>query len=386
MCMIMEILTYTTPEAAEVAMRALMPAGITAPYNQFVWAKAWHRSFGTEYIGLLIVKDDVPYWFMDFEIVEKSGLRIARNIGESHANFHFPVRNPHAEAWTEADAQEFKMCLLDVLKQHKIDALECNNQLESYCGVENPLLQLTKRTAMDELLYAKLMPDFEAFAQAVRGGSGRKRDRKQDRLLHEIGEWHCFEPLADDKRKAILLTFFDQKKMRLHHKGIADVFSDPRIQTFFLELSAQSHEDQYPYLRLCALYMDDKIIATSGSISNGVHCSGIFNSFDLSIASEASPGLSLQRFEIETLCNNSIHYFDMGAGDARYKRSWLKDSWPMHSFIIPVTFKGRILEIAKYTILTIKLKIKTTPWLWALAQRIRKTLHAPKTETEGDGD
>ncbi len=366
--------TFTTVADARAAIEALPRIGAVAPYAYLEWAQAWCEAYSgdhdRQFLGILIHEDDDACVFIALERVKMCGFVCAQLIGESHANYYMPIAL-HPFEWSASAIEELQFVLRQCARQHGIDVFDCERQLLEYAGAVNPLPKLAGFCTYEDLLYTPLTPDFQALVQITRVGSGAKRDRKQMAAISKLGEWQCFEATTPQDRALILRRFYEMKPQRLARKGIASTFDNVEIQSFIRNLEMTHRDDRSPYVRLFGLSLNGEVIAVTSSLSGTHHNAGMFNAIDPRFENVIHPGLVLLRHEIEMYCKSGVHMFDLGAGDARYKHTWLKYSMPMCSILVPVSLKGLAFAVATHVKRSLKHRIKASKTLWQLAQKLR---------------
>ena len=61
----------------------------------------------------------------------------------------------------------------------------------------------------------------------------------------------------------------------------------------------------------------------------------------------------------------------LGVGEAGYKNAWCDVAEPLFDTLLPVSATGRARSTLEAARLALKRRIKQTPWIWALAKKVR---------------
>ncbi|MCX7898917.1 MAG: GNAT family N-acetyltransferase, partial [Methylocystis sp.] len=105
----------------------------------------------------------------------------------------------------------------------------------------------------------------------------------------------------------------------------------------------------------------------------GGRFSAMLNSFDMDPAiARASPGELLLHALMRDLVSRGMTYFDLGAGEARYKQTVCGDRIALCSATLGVTRKGMVAAAALSTYLRAKRLLKRSPLLMRLATFARR--------------
>ena len=113
------------------------------------------------------------------------------------------------------------------------------------------------------------------------------------------------------------------------------------------------------------------MIAVTGGVTDGARYCGMFISITDGEHSKYSPGEMLMNFVVEDSIRRGIRTFDLGVGAAPYKKMYCPKEEPLFVSIFGVTLRGRVAASAFSAVTRTKAKIKSTPWAYELAQRLR---------------
>ncbi len=178
---------------------------------------------------------------------------------------------------------------------------------------------------------------------------------------------------ATDEVERILHAFFEQKRERFRHLGIANPFDDAATQDFLRGACLAGLSRGAPAIELHALIAGERVVATFGGAVDRSRFCGMFNSFDTSPESaRSSPGELLLMRVIEAQCRQGRSLFDLGVGEAAYKDSICDAAEPLVDLTLGVSARGRLYALAADGLSQMKRFIKRTPWAWGVVQRVRE--------------
>ena len=177
---------------------------------------------------------------------------------------------------------------LDVYKRQDLYSLI--NQPHAWRGVANPFLLLPHSSSPAEGYATKLSNPGEAFLKARLSKDTRKKLRKKEQRLAEMGALRHVRARSTEDAAAIPAAFAAQKAARMKEKGLDNVFEGPAAEEFLARVAVEPlARGKPPAVELHALTLDDRIVATfAGSPCHG-RFSGMFNSF----VADPEIGLSL---------------------------------------------------------------------------------------------
>lgn len=134
-------------------------------------------------------------------------------------------------------------------------------------------------------------------------------------------------------------------------------------------------EDGRPGLELHALTLDGQVVAVLGAAGDREQLSGMFISFDTaSETAKFSPGEILVAAVIRAQCARGRVAFDLGVGEARYKRTFCNEVEHLADTVVAVTALGRLYGLAVTAALGAKRRLKASQRamrLLALARRAK---------------
>lgn len=304
--------------------------------------------------------------------IERHGpFRIASFLGGKESNFHLGLFRPNVSL-TDAD---LRLLLRRAAKQLGAAAPHVfflQNQPFEWEGTENPLALLPYQPSPSFAYATQLGMAGEKFLAQRLSKDTRKKLRKKEARLADLGPVTLVSNNDPDTAQAILDTFLAEKIARFREQhSVEAYFADPATRAFFERLSI-SRDGGMPWLEFYALKADEHIIATYAGAAHRGHFSCMVNSFDddPEIA-KSSPGELLLMRLIALQCDRGLAGFDLGIGEARYKTTFCDRTVPLFDIIFPIGVVGRVY--GTYAALRLKAKrmVKRNPKLLALARRLR---------------
>lgn len=350
----------------EKAWRAAEDRLITSPYQRFDAVATWFETIGRHRGArpAIVVADGAggdPTFILPLAIERLGPARIARIVGGKHTNFCVPLFD-NTYSWTRAAVATL---LLDSARRADIDAYALAHVPLEWNGAVNPLALLPSRPSANSALRARLSDDPETTIKTLRGASGLRKIRAKDRKMAEVGPVaHALARTPGDIRRT-LDAFFPQKSEWLRRQGKPDIFAEPGTRDYFECLA------QRGALNLYTLSVGDHLIATFGGVGHQRRFSTCINSYDLEAFARFSPGESLLRYLIETRCAARDMTFDLGVGEADYKRHWLHEDEPMRDVFLGVGALGALTAAGLAASAAARGFVKKTPWAMRTLGRLR---------------
>jgi CelD/BcsL family acetyltransferase involved in cellulose biosynthesis len=248
------------------------------------------------------------------------------------------------------------------------------NQPLEWNGSRNPLIALPRQESPSFAYKAQVGSNAEAFFATKLSKDTRKKLRKKEARLVEIGPLNYVAVHEDDSlRSKIIEAFFAQKIARFERQKI-DAGFDHLAMRRFVEAAGRSPETGQ--LELHALLCGERIVAIYGGATHRNHFSGYFNSFDADPEiAKSSPGDLLLMKLIAAKCEQGVTTFDLGIGEARYKQMVCEETVPLFDSFIPVTWNGQILAHAFSLSQRVKRSLKQNRKAFEIARRFRAFVH-----------
>lgn len=371
------VLAHFDPRAAEADWQELEQIAPASAYQSRAWLLAWIEAMAeTQRVRpLIIVARDAggrPLCLLACGILKRGPLKLVEFLGGKDANFTFGLFRPGFAP----DAAEMIAMLKEAAAQVKggLDLFAFVNQPRAWNGAANPMLALTHQAAPSRGYRTALPADGEAYLKARLSRDSRKKYRQKEGRLAGFGDVSHLRARTMQEAEAILAAFHAQKAQRMKDKGIGNVFDRGDARAFLRKAAVDPlTRSAQPAIELHALKAGEKIVATFAGAPFQGRFSGMFNSFDQSEQlARCSPGDLLLIRILSAKCAEGFTAFDLGVGEARYKRTFCDETEELFDAYVPMTLAGRLLKQGKAGKRRLKGWIKHNPRVWALVERLRK--------------
>ncbi|MGP0061335.1 MAG: GNAT family N-acetyltransferase [Beijerinckiaceae bacterium] len=307
-------------------------------------------------------------------IEECGGLRRAVFLGGKDSNFNLGLFGA-PEMFTRTDVEAVLRTAAKVLGRNAPDIFLLVNQPHIWAGMKNPFALLPHQPSPSFAFGTTLPRDAEHFFSAKQSKDRRKKLRKKEARLAEMGPLRHITNSDPDAARAILAAFFAQKAARCEAQAIDVDFADPCRQSFYEDLSLP-RPDRAPALELHALACGSRIVAVFGGMPHRECFNGMIMSFDSDPdIARSSPGELLLLRAIAAQCQRGIISFDLGIGEADYKATYCDTPIALFDVLFPITLKGKLYAVFESLRLRFKRAIKQEPRLFAIFQRVKRALH-----------
>ena len=349
----------------EAEWLALEERGLTSVYQRYHWTSAWHRHVGritgTEPVIVVgrVLGELVFLWPMG--IRNFGPLRVGHWLGGNHANYNFGIYNP--DFLPALSKRHMVRCLETAAQAHQVDIFALHNQPRVWRGGDNPFIQLPSQASPSNAMSVALRSPYDEYLQSVRSSSSRRKLRRKERRYRQAGDCRFVRAESPGQIADIMTAFAEQKAVQFSDRGIHNVFAEPGVHDFFVDLAVMSLDLADPCVEIHALYLDDKIRAIwAGGYASG-RFSGMFNSIAMDDRLTLSPGTVLLSALVEQCCDRGVVEFDLGVGDAAYKSDWCDTVDELFDTIYPVTAAGRVATPAIRSFLAVKRFAKSQPMI-----------------------
>ena len=376
-------------EAPAAPARAVSPPGVSdyaravaglpvAPAQSPGWVEAWSAVSGEDCFVARISGEDGASLVLPLEVVKQGPFRVARFMGGSHAAANFPAASGVGPFSAAAIARAVAAA------RPGVDLVRLERLLPRHLGHANPLAGLPRTDSPNISLAAGLEGGFEALLDRVSGKRKRKKHRAQGRKFEAAGGWRRFEASSGQEVDEVLAQFFAMKTARFRRMGVADVFGDPAIRSFFRTLFTRALDQSPRPFVLHALEVGGTLRAITGSSHAGDRLVCEFGAITEDELAFASPGEFLSYLNIRDACEQGYSIYDLSVGDEPYKRLWCNIETQSFDVMLPVTAKGRALAAGLHGATALKRRIKQNRVLWDLAKRLRRQKAAQPAEPDED--
>ena len=372
---IARVSVYQTLADAEPVWRLFEDSGLSTPYQRFEWTIDFAETIGrSERARILAVcgQDErgTPAVLLPLALHRSRVLRIATMVGGKHANYHMPLFMPGATNMQTAAVKRFLRLTAQAVGG--VDVFAFTNQPLEWQRTPNPFARLGGQPSPSNGYKLELSFDGAKIIERILSGESRKKLRKKEKRLSEIGPLTYAKATSSTEVAAVLEAFFAQKAMRFDGTGIDNPFADPAAVSFVRRACLDGVDKGSPPIELYSLRAGDKIIATFAGAADRRRFCGMFNSYDMSPeVSRWSPGDLLLIELIRMQCERGLATFDLGVGEARYKEMFCDSVEHLVDSFVPATLKGAVYAGTAAASRAAKRWVKRTPWAWRLAHLAR---------------
>jgi CelD/BcsL family acetyltransferase involved in cellulose biosynthesis len=363
-------------DEVESLWRSFEGEAVASPYQRFDWVKPYAAAMLAPGESLRIVTVEEPggrlAMILPLVVGRQSGLRVASPLGGKHANFNVPLMRPGCSLAPDAS----RGLLARIGRQLGVDLVICRNAPQDWRGVPNPFAA-GGQPSPSNAYKLRLESDAEATFARVSSTAARKKLRNKERGLAKLGAVALLKAATEAEIDLILDAVVAHKKRRFGELGITDPYGDEASQGFVRSACLAGLSTGRPGLELYGLTLDGTVIAALGGAGDREQLSGMFISFDITHdAARFSPGEILVADIIRTQCAAGRTVFDLGVGEARYKRIFCDEVEHLADCVVPVTALGRLYGVLVSVTVEAKRRFKASPRamrLLALARRARST-------------
>lgn len=348
------------------------PTWASTPFQAFDWVAAFCRDAGHGREPALVTLSDEngrPGALLPLAVENRFGLRIARFIGGKHASFHAGLFDRTFAAKLTASELLAALRRAAASASGGIDVFHLSSQPERIDGIDNPFALLPHRGAPSSAHALALEADGEALFARIQSGPTRKKLRKKEKALAEMGVLGFHEPKDETETAAWTSLFIRLKGERLAERGIANPFAEPGMDAF-IRRTVTGDQTIRPSIRFFALTLDDQPIALFAGTAARGRFSGMFNVIAPGPAMRESPGEVLLGRVIRKLCAEGFRVFDLGVGEARYKESLCDSVEPLFDQTIAVTLRGQAAGVVLDLFGETKRRVKQSEQLAGLVRHI----------------
>ena len=348
---------------------------IVTPYHKHVFLDSWYRHVGRPggIAPLIVTAHDwsgKPVALLPFGVAIRGALRTLQFLGGKHANTNFGIWN--REFAGSAGPDDIRLIVGRIAAGAPgIDLIALHRLPLSRDGIANPLLVLRHQPSANDCCWRDLRRSPDQEINRVM----RKKLRSKSRRLAELPGYRYFRATTCQEVERLLAWFFRVKAMHLAAQGAANAFAEPGVEDFVRDiynpgLAGGTSAELY------AVECDGEPLAVFGGIGDGRRFSLMFNTYTLGPLARFSPGLVLLNLMIADLRERGFAGFDFGAGDARYKRTFCRETEPLFDSFLALTPRGHAAAAAWRLTTAFKRGIKNTPQVWSALRFARRHLNA----------
>ncbi|PPD44186.1 MAG: GNAT family N-acetyltransferase [Methylocystis sp.] len=347
----------------------LFSVATASPYQSFQFLSEWFDTIGREdgATPFVIVdrdEDGRPRCLIPLCVETHLGCRIATFLGGRESNFNLPLIRPDVSY----DEARLRALLMKAAQRSDAapDLFYFRNQPRRFEEFDNPLVFAASRPSAS-FAYGLTLP---ATAEALAGKfskDARKKLRKKEARLAQVGELRYEHQPTGDRAQAIVEALIVQKSTRFSEMGVGNLFHKSGPKDLLRRTAANGA------IELHALSVNGRIVATYAGLTRGGRFSAMLNSFDMDEEiSRSSPGDLLLHALMRNLVERGFSNFDLGAGEARYKNAVCDETIELYDTMLPVSACGALAAPIFMNLLRLKRRIKQTPALARVFGRLRR--------------
>lgn len=360
-------------------------SALFAPAQSAGWILNWAEQVGPDLLIATLSAEGRPVFSLALEVTAKGPYRVARFMGERHANGNFVAVDPQWLA--RADIPAIRSLLATIAKARPdIDLVALERLLPDLDGVTNPLALLDHFASPNLSLAVDLGGGFDALLLRASGKRKRKKHRSQMRKFEAVGSHRRIEARTADEVDTLLDAFFEMKEFRFRKMGISNVFGDEPVRAFFRALFTHALAEDKPSFVLHGLEVAGKLRAVTGSSRSGKRLICEFGAIAEDDLGNTSPGDFLFFDNIQEACETGFAVYDFSVGDEPYKRLWCDIETQHFEVLVPLTLKGRALAVTLRQGARFKAFIKNSPTIWKLTKMLRRKTAGQAAPTTGENE
>jgi CelD/BcsL family acetyltransferase involved in cellulose biosynthesis len=175
--------------------------------------------------------------------------------------------------------------------------------------------------------------------------------------------------------RRVLDAFFVQKAERMKELGLANVFAEPGVRKF-VEVAATQLDASTATssIEFYAASVGDVIVATFAGLGSNRRFCGMFNSMISGDFAHQSPGELLLANVVRMCCERGYTTFDLGIGEAAYKKAFCGEAEQLFDSVVPLTRLGQVAAPLWRTHLNLKRGIKHSAHARRVVEAVRRRL------------
>jgi CelD/BcsL family acetyltransferase involved in cellulose biosynthesis len=360
-------------ENSRAQLRDFCDVSIQSPAQTPIWVENWARNVNNDIICATICHDSLTNLVIALEIVRHNGLTIAQIPGGRHANGNF---SPTMECVSgKLPSKVVEQLFAEIGKfREDIDLIRLQRLAHELEGHPNPLSSMATGESPNIALSMDISGGHEAALARVNGKRKRKKHREDTRKFEANGGFRVVRARSPGEIERLLEFFFVWKAKQFSKAGIANVFDDETIHSFFHSLFLEAASEKEPSFVLDGLEVNGNLVAVTGSSIVGSRTICDFAAMSDNLGFSASPGEFLFFENIAKACADGMSVYDFSVGDEYYKRRWCTIESTHFDISYPLSRKGRIAAAAASRISYLKKMAKRNENIWRLLKNLRTQL------------
>ncbi len=342
-------------------------------YQTFEWISHWHEHIGGRRgISLCLVDirdvDDTPLAFLPLGI-EKRKLGAALIwLGGDIADYHGPILTPEGAKDLDAEALDHLWAALRRVTPALAFA-DFHRQPAMIGALINPFAAVGRPAETKLALSTELTKDWASYYAAKRGKKTRHNDRRKRRKLEGMGTLSFVIATTHDEIDAQIKVMLEQKDRYVTRLGQTNILQQRGHADFLKQLTVSRSADQSAIL--CALKLDDDILAVQWGLVHRRRLYSIIASYDDGPLSRLSTGDILLRELLAWCFDNEVDVVDFTCGDEPYKLAWCDQSLDLQDRLLPLSPFGHAAVITKLFATRIRHWARSSPALRSAVAGLR---------------
>ena len=348
-------------EDAKTKWLALEKIAHATPYQNYFWLCRWMEHIGShQEMQPLIVEgycQDKTVFILPLMLQKKFGVTICRWLGRQEQNVNVGLYSPE---YLDENSSLFEDTVRLIGEQHsQISLFYLEKQPETIGPSPNPALEISRKMEHPNKLFSNEMgDDFEAWESQQRSTKYRRNLAGKWRKLENLhGELRVERLRRSDEIASLLEVFVAQRDAINEKRGVPNPFSNAQSIKFFHSLINDFSESEEGFI-VYGLRSGEFTHAISFSLFGNGSFSGFAHSMNLQ-SSKHSPGILLQREVLKLAHAKGFRNFDIGLGDAPYKRDWANEV-TLYDNLHAVNLRGKAAKLFIQSYLMAKRTLKNT--------------------------
>ncbi|SHE61672.1 Acetyltransferase involved in cellulose biosynthesis, CelD/BcsL family [Devosia limi DSM 17137] len=351
-------------EEVEAAWRQLEAGAIESPGQNYDFIRLWTRNRGLKPQAQCYVVgsvDGVPVALLPLHRKRVNGVWVLTWFPGSNVGCYAPVADYERLAalgvagrkalWSAMTAQ---LTGADAIFLRSIPAA-----VGGYAGLFDEL----GATLTVDTLYRAEFSSWQDCDSQQRSKSRRKHDRQQGDRLNALGAVSFEEIGNGGESRCAIEVMFRQRSARFKAMGIRDTFVRDKLVSFYHEAI---REGSGVYVLLHVLRLDGAIVAVRYNIVQGDRMFCLISSMSDDVAIQhGSPGKQCLLRVMQSVFDQGIAVFDMGAGFTDEKRHWCNVQVPVQHHYIGLNGRGVVIVAVHRALQKTRARIKANKTLKA---------------------
>ena len=345
-----------------------------SPYQRAAWARAWCATVGAArcWTPIIVVAYDGrnrPVALLPLVRGPRRLISRAEFMGGKDSNGNLALLAEPA-LWNESAVRRL---LVDAGRMARVDLLVLRNQPEGWGGAANPLLSLPHQPSPSASHATPLLADPEQWVASRLSKHARKRLRQKEAKLEAIG-LVAHRRASTDAELATLVSGY--ARMKTDRASTSGVPPPSPAQLRFYEQAGRQGTLPRSAVEFHGLWCGDELVAVLGGTGHGDRFSGMVLAMEpRADVAQCSPGELLVKHVVGDMCRRGFRQFDLGIGEARYKRTFCPEPEPLFDTIVPITLAGTIAAFAVAGRNGLKRRLKRSERVVATLRRAKAALY-----------